>query len=111
VTIKAFTSTRLRHYFEGFEAYDESETDFYDRLAQNYPGSILELGCGTGQIVVDQREGRFRFTTPNEVGVICRLSALKMVRCHAGLHGGDFLPEISNSDWVIYVMQRVDGDK
>src|SRR4051794_40669481 len=34
--------------FEGFETYDVRETDFYDRLAQEHPGLILELGCGTG---------------------------------------------------------------
>jgi SAM-dependent methyltransferase len=72
--------------------------------------SISETICEEAEveIVVDRREGRFRFTTPNEMELVCRLSGLKMIRRYGDLHGADFLPEIPNSDWVIYVMQRVD---
>jgi SAM-dependent methyltransferase len=254
--------------FEGFEAYDSSETDFYDQLAQDFPGSILELGCGTGQhlrrlaekghtvfglelapqlvaagrqltmdaessfavppqfmvgdmrsfaiggkfglifvtcgsfyhlltleeqismltcarqhlsfdgaicvaseipslktwtwdkgpdfrliehtergcqvgeksfmlrgvrhynpvtqvcciaetifeeaeasITVDRREGRFRFTTPSEMELLCRVSGLRMIRRYGGLYEGNFLPEIPNSDWVIYLMQSNDAEE
>jgi hypothetical protein len=73
--------------------------------------SIAETICEEAEveIVVDRREGRFRFTTPNEMELICRLSGQKMVHRYGVVRGMDFLPEISNSDWVIYVMQRVDG--
>ena len=46
---KGFYTNTPPAIFETTEAYDAGETDFYHRLAQDHPGRILELGCGTGQ--------------------------------------------------------------
>lgn len=34
--------------FEAMESYDTQETQFYQSLARQHAGKILELGCGTG---------------------------------------------------------------
>jgi SAM-dependent methyltransferase len=58
------------------------------------------------ETVVGRRSGQFRFTTPSEMDLLCRLSSLKMVRRCRDVDGEEFVPEIPNSDWVIYLMQQ-----
>jgi len=38
--------------FDETEGYAEEDTSFYRRLADRFPGKILELGCGTGKHVL-----------------------------------------------------------
>jgi SAM-dependent methyltransferase len=58
------------------------------------------------ETVISRRSGRFRFTTPSEMDLLARLSGLRIVRRCRGLDGEEFLPEIPNSDWVIYLMRQ-----
>jgi SAM-dependent methyltransferase len=58
------------------------------------------------ETVVHRRSGLFRFTTPSEMELLCRLSGLKIVRRYRDYDGEEFLPEIPNSDWAIYLMRQ-----